>query len=172
MSRIEMLLNGIDEVWGDKDGWIESAANVLSDVSEEEANWHPALGIHSIVEIVNHVAYWTEYGAHLLHDSPVDDMLPYPEDGEAPASMALDWQAARDNLLKQHQDFRAGVARLSDESLDYEHPGLGRPVGDAITSMIEHDAYHVGQIFILRQLYGKSEKWKAESEKCNSGLRT
>lgn len=76
--------------------------------------------------------------------------------GKSPATLAF-WKglvAAR--LHEAYRAFRDAVSRLSDADLGRPMPGDAEPLGELLAGMLEHDAYHAGQIMLLRKLQGSS----------------
>jgi hypothetical protein len=119
------------------------------------ARWRPASGRHTIWELVLHAAYW-DYavrrrllGPHIVRfpRSPANwPAMPRPASEEA-------WAADRALLAEQH--------RLLVEAVEGFPPArLGRRVsggrrwtyGDTILGITIHDAYHAGQIQLLKRL--------------------
>ena len=63
------------------------------------------------------------------------------------------WEAARTFLQEAHEYWTASWADLKDEDLEALHPrhtGEEWPAWKLITTVIQHDAYHAGQIALIR----------------------
>lgn len=138
-----------DDAW-EKSVWTEPLSRAVEGVSPEEAHWHPTEETHSIVEIVNHIAYWKQYCARMLTTQHIEDLLPRPPDGEAPRGMP-DWPQAVENLRQQHQALRIAVAALQPEQLTARFPLTNMTVERVIAGLIAHDAYHAGRILLVRR---------------------
>lgn len=151
-----LLLQTLDDVWA-KEGWIDPITQALEGVTLEEANWHTSPGVHSIVEIVNHMAYWTDFCAHGLQGRSIEDLKPIPKSGEAPATMP-GWPEALSNLIAKHQQLRSAIAAFREEDLDRVIPGWERSAALLINALITHNSYHGGQIVCLRQLWAAKKK--------------
>jgi uncharacterized damage-inducible protein DinB len=132
-------------------------AALLADVTAEDAAAHPVAGGHSIIELVLHLAAWTrEAGSRLRGDPPgLPSMGDWPPCGGDAESA---WAAARRALDEAHADLlrlvqRLPAARLSDRIGDLREPALGTGVTVAVmlAGLAQHDAYHGGQIAILKR---------------------
>lgn len=146
-GKVEFLLKGVD------DGWkITPFGKFLEGLTSEEANWRPAPEIHSIAEIVNHVAYWLEYRARQVRGESLEPLKPIPSGGEAPPSMP-DYPDCLRNLHKQFEALHEAVAALREEEVDRTVEGSPRPIIELVSNIIAHNAYHAGQIVLLRRLW-------------------
>ena len=111
----------------------------------------------SLVILVSPLAAWAqEAGARLRGDPPglpsSGDWPPCAGDAESA------WAAARRSLDEAHADLlrlvqRLPVARLSDGIGDLREPALGTGVTVAamLAGVVQHNAYHGGQIAILKR---------------------
>ncbi len=103
VSRVEFLLKGVD------DGWrITHFAKLLDGLTSEEANWRPAPEINSIVEILNHVAYWLEYRARQVRGESLEPLKPIPAAGEALSSGSPRPIIELVSNIVAHNAYRAG----------------------------------------------------------------
>jgi uncharacterized damage-inducible protein DinB len=134
-----------------------SVAALLVDVTPADATAHPVAGAHSIIEVVLHLAAWTqEVGSRLRGNPPglpaIGDWPTYA--GDAGSA----WVPARRLLDEAHADLlelvqRLPASRLSARIGELREPALGTGVTVAATlaGLAQHDAYHGGQIAILRR---------------------
>jgi uncharacterized damage-inducible protein DinB len=134
-----------------------SVSALLADVTPEDAAARPVAGAHSIIEIVLHLAAWTqEVGSRLSGTPPalptIGDWPPW--DGDAGSA----WASARRSLDEAHADLlrlvqRLPAGRLSDRIGDLREPALGTGVTVAamLAGLAQHNAYHGGQIAILKR---------------------
>ena len=111
---------------------------------------------YSIWQLVEHIriAQWDilEFSRNASHESP-----PWPSgywtDEEAPASEAA-WQQALDQI---RQDRDAFIALLNDPQRDLYAPfshGDGQNLLREALLIADHNAYHVGEIILIRRLLG------------------
>jgi hypothetical protein len=134
-----------------------SVVALLADVTPGDATFHPVAGSHSILEIVLHLAAWTqEVGSRLGGKPPalpaMGDWPPWTGDA------GTAWAAARRSLEEAHADLlqlveRLPAGRLAERIGDLREPAIGTGVTVAVmlTGLAEHDAYHGGQIAILKR---------------------
>jgi len=156
-SKVEFLLKGVD------DGWKNIPfAKCLEGLTAGEANWHPAPEIHSIAEIINHVAYWLEYRARQVRGESLDPLKPIPDPGEAPPFMP-GYPDCLENLRKQFEALHNAVAALCEEDVDRTADGSPRPIIELVSNIIAHNAYHAGQIVFLRRLWAASRASTAKA---------
>jgi hypothetical protein len=130
---------------------------VLEGVEAASAASHPLPGAHSIWEIVLHLTGWTrEVASRLEGGEPAP-----PAVGDWPEPRAVDearWEAAKGDLFSAHEDLIAALerfpaSRLSDRVGGERDAPLGTGVShrEMILGALQHDAYHAGQIAVLRK---------------------
>lgn len=136
-----------------------SRASLLAGVTAEEARRRPAAEVHSIWELVLHMTAWTGEVTRRLQGR----MAAEPEMGDWPALPATPderaWRAALAALDEAHVALRDTVRRLDASRLatrvgDERNAALGTGVtfAQTITGLVQHDAYHSGQIALVRKL--------------------
>jgi uncharacterized damage-inducible protein DinB len=134
-----------------------SRHSLLEGLSPEEAAAHPIAGAHSIWELVLHMTAWTgEVSRRIGGAEPAT-----PPEGDWPAVGKVaqeSWSAALKRLDAAHEELLAQVAKLDAVRLDSRVgtstvPSLGTGVSVAgmIAGLGEHDAYHCGQIALLKR---------------------
>jgi len=140
------------------DPWHGSSVDaLLADVTLEQAVAHPVAGAHSIIEIVLHLAAWTREVASRLRGNPPG----LPAIGDWPAhegEAASAWESARQALHEAHADLLGALGDCPEDCLAEmvgtgREPALGTGVSFAIMllGVAQHDAYHAGQIALLRR---------------------
>ncbi|WP_145136903.1 MULTISPECIES: DinB family protein [Paenibacillus] len=153
MSQTQVLLQRWDECFGQED-WYPPLVPALEGVTAEEAAWKPkGEAVNSIWENVNHLLYYKEYHLQRMRGenpdfkaSSNDETFSNVEDGDEA------WQKTVDRLKKVHGEIRSFLSGLSDSELNAPFPT--RPLASLIHSLMMHDAYHTGQIILLRKLKG------------------
>lgn len=141
--------------------WFPSLAHSLEGVTAAEASWLPREGarLNTIWQLVNHLTYWKKAMVRLLRDR--EEVLPDPA-GTAfgkPGNGADEegWQEAVEALFAASDELDGVIASLPDEALDWAPEGDLPSPAQVLVGMVEHDAYHGGQIVLLRKLQGT---WK------------
>jgi uncharacterized damage-inducible protein DinB len=142
----------------DGDPWYGSSrTRILRGVTAADASAHPIPGGHSIWQLVLHMTAWTEEVHRRLDGAAPSD----PERGDWPAvPVATDaaWRSARAALTRAHRNVARAVETLSPRRLQSpvgvsREPALGSgvTVAEMIVGLAQHDAYHCGQIVLLKQ---------------------
>ena len=141
------------------DPWYGSPrTRFLEGLSAAQAAARPIAGGPSIWALVLHMTSWTREATRRLEGGepaePAEgDWPPVGEESEA------EWDAARAGLAAAHARLLAVAAALSPEALaasvgQSRDPALGTGVtrGEMLVGLAQHDAYHTGQIALLRRL--------------------
>jgi uncharacterized damage-inducible protein DinB len=141
------------------DPWHGSAVmTILRDVSAAQAARKPAADVHSIWEIVLHMTGWRNEVARRATGAPAAE----PSEGDWPPvgdPAPERWTAALEGLDAAHQRLLEAVGDVSDETLTAASlDRRDRPLGAGVTyyelfhGIVQHDAYHAGQIALLKRL--------------------
>lgn len=125
-------------------------ARLLDGLSPEDAARKIPGANHSIVEILAHLVFWQSWFLSRCTGVPA----PMPEHAAQgwPAAGADDWAPLREQFLGGLQ---RALALPEHGRVDppIEFPPLAEyTIGDAITHIAQHNAHHLGQIVILRQM--------------------
>ena len=128
--------------------------SLLADVCAAEAAARPVAGAHTMWEMVLHAAGWQEVVRQRLAGERVtptdaDDWPPVDGGGDEAA-----WRRAVERLLDGGRSLAAEVAELPAERLAATLPGRTDSVGMMLRGLVEHHAYHAGQIALLRKALG------------------
>ena len=126
-------------------------ADLLTDVTAEQAAEHPIAGAHSIWELVLHATAWTEIARERLAGSAKGDPTPEEDWPPVPDRSADAWRTALERLKEAHRELAHEVSRMDDSTLIGRVPGKDHSVLTMMHGIIEHDAYHGGQIAILKR---------------------
>lgn len=146
----------------DEDGWFVSLRKSLDGVTAEQAGWKPPELEHSIRETVDHIIFWNErwlqrYRRELNEPQDV-------ENDDTFNSGETDWDRTLEKLWAVMDEWREKLSQISDEKLashvnaEYQAPWTS-PLGHQNI----HNAYHIGQIVLLRKLQGSWDPSKGVS---------
>ncbi|MFY9823164.1 MAG: DinB family protein [Thermoanaerobaculia bacterium] len=159
MSDIPFLSEQLRKGYSD-DPWHGPATTVaLEGVTAAEAAAHPVPGAHSIWEIVLHLTAWqNEVRRRLGGSEPaVPEEGDWPEPGEA-SEMA--WRRDRELLEASLTELLGVMSGLAEKDLERaggsvsdRDPALGTGVTHRamVNGLVQHNAYHTGQIVLLRK---------------------
>ncbi|MFN2602778.1 MAG: DinB family protein [Gemmatimonadaceae bacterium] len=134
-----------------------SLSELLKDVTAEDAAHRPIPSAHNIWELVLHITSWANITRRRLTGGKVE-----PEQGEDwPVPEAVsekNWESALAALAESHERLCEVVAGLSDEELDARVPKGKRSVSNMLHGVTQHDAYHGGQIALLKKALKSTHK--------------
>ena len=145
----------------DGDPWHgPSIVNLLAGITVKQAMAAPPGGVQSIAAIVAHMTSWVaevtrRLTGHAAAD-PIEGDWPIPRatDREGWAAMHLELAEAMAKLTEVVAGFPQ--ARWGDKVGDTRTPALGTGVTyeQTVLGVVQHLAYHGGQIAILRKVVG------------------
>lgn len=127
---------------------------LLDDVTPEEAAARPIAGAHSILELVLHAAAWAgEVAARAKGREPA-----MPDEGDWARAEGVTLADARARLVKAHAALAEALAGFPEARLtEMVGPSRDTPLGSGVTfermllGVAEHDAYHGGQVAMLKR---------------------
>ena len=146
------------------EAWVGDALmEILSGVNAEVAAAHPLKNIHSIWELVLHIAAWDgavrrRTAGQAVNLTDKQNFPPINDKSEAA------WRAALELLTNTHADLVKAVSEFPDDRLQEQVPGKREPYYNyyyMFSGIVQHELYHAGQIMILK---------KAQSLEHNEGL--
>ena len=140
------------------DAWHGSPLReLLKGITCEVAAARPIRNVHSVWEIVLHMTAWKNEVRRRLSGAPAGD----PEEGdwpEVPSPTAEAWDAAVERLEQAQRALVAAVKALPESKLhDPTNDERNRAAGTGVSyyvllhSIVQHDAYHAGQIALVRK---------------------
>jgi uncharacterized damage-inducible protein DinB len=153
-SRVALLVAQKDATWNQEE-WFVPLAVALDGVGPAEAAWQPPGGGNTIWQTLNHCNYYNEQlllrltGQPMLPQAPANDAT-FSEPGNP--DDAAGWQAALERAHRVNEGLRAALAALTEADLDAERPN--GTLGQRLPLWVTHDAYHSGQIVLLRKMQG------------------
>lgn len=129
-----------------------SLTETLADVDAATASNRPIPGAHTIWEIVSHVSGWLDTCRDRIETGSTDDVPPDKDWPTAPGAEDRTedaWKRELAALEDRFRRFHAAVETLDDSGLDDPVAGSAPTVRGLIFGMIQHHAYHGGQITLL-----------------------
>ena len=173
MSRLPDFLDQTERIVSGDPWYGDAILRVLDGVTWQQAAAHPLSGVHSIWELVLHMTSWVRGVTRRLKLGRWQE----PADGDWPAVPAPSeehWRMAVSGLETAHGDLQAALRAFSDSELDAQvgserDPALGTGVTFAqmLHGILQHDAYHLGQVGLLKKVLRRreSEEREVRSEK-------
>jgi uncharacterized damage-inducible protein DinB len=130
---------------------------LLEGVPAPTAAARPIPGGHTIWELVVHVTAWVREVARRL-DGGVPWIPPEADWPEVKETGEAAWQAVVADLRTAHEELRAALARFPEERLDEVVGGeRDAPLGVGVSwhvvlhGVAQHNAYHAGQVALLKK---------------------
>jgi uncharacterized damage-inducible protein DinB len=126
---------------------------LLEDVDAATAAAKPIPGVHSIWELVLHIAVWDRVACRRLAG---EKCQPTGEANFPPViqTNAAAWRKAVAETKRAHDGFVKTVAGLSDARLRDRVPGKRYDFRHMLHGLAQHELYHAGQIAILKKAGG------------------
>lgn len=128
----------------------------LRGVDHKQAAWKPAHDRHSIWELALHIAYWKYAVCRYLNEnagagferSPAN----WPEVSDASADS---WKRDKDLIRRHHRVLTEAIRNFPDSRLnDKIAADKNWTFSQLIAGIMAHDVYHIGQIQLMKRLYG------------------
>lgn len=132
-----------------------NALDLILSANAEKVFTHPVPNAHSIAELALHLTAWTEEVIERIKGSaakePVRGDWPVPDENSA-----AEWERIVEGFKKANGELIELCSELGNEQWnapvkDKRNPALGTGVNNAelINGLIQHHAYHAGQIALL-----------------------
>jgi uncharacterized damage-inducible protein DinB len=159
MTELERIVRELEHASAGNPWHGPSRASVLADVTPEEAARRPSAQAHGIWSLVLHMRAWTGEVARRVREGrprmPAEGDFPNP-----PSPTPAAWRDALAALDQAHRDLVAAVREMPPVRLDEKTGVTGEEsVGGGVTyrvmlhGLAQHDAYHTGQIAMLKRIY-------------------
>lgn len=130
----------------------------LRGVTAEQAAWRPGPRRKNIWALALHIAYWKYTVRRHLEEGPVARFPRSPSNWPAPPSAVTEaaWRGDVALLRSEHERLVSAATRVSLEALDRIPPAGRRwTYGQLLLGIAAHDAYHTGQIQLMKRLWAE-----------------
>jgi uncharacterized damage-inducible protein DinB len=128
----------------------------LRGVGPDQAWWSPTSARKSIWALVLHITYWKYAVRRRLEGGPRGGFARAPSNWPAPPPTADDerWRSDVALLRDEHLRLLRAASAVPSASLGRRPQGSRRwTYADLITGIALHDAYHTGQIQLMKRLW-------------------
>lgn len=136
----------------DGDPWIDvTILGVLRNISPQQAAKKMAPGRNSIWQIVNHIISWRENVLLRVQGNVINT----PNNNyftEIADISETAWQQSLERLQNSQQQWITFLKHFDESDFDKMYPGNKMSYYEHIHGIIQHDAYHLGQIVLLTKL--------------------
>jgi DinB family protein len=144
MSNRDLLLRILDDAYERKAWHGTNLRGSLRGVTAPEALWRPAPGRHNIWELAVHCAYWKYTVRRRLTGEKRGS---FPRKGSNWLPPGENWEDDLRMLGQEHRALRAAIEKATPQQLT--------KLERLIYGVAAHDAYHTGQIQLIKRLRGR-----------------
>jgi uncharacterized damage-inducible protein DinB len=125
-----------------------SLSEILAGIDEESAARRPIPNAHTIWELVLHITAWIRIGRERLSATQIRDHT----DEENWPRMSGSWQDALAMLDREERELESAILSFPAERLDEPAPATDpQTFYILLHGVVQHIAYHAGQIAILKK---------------------
>jgi uncharacterized damage-inducible protein DinB len=156
MNQVQRILEHYDRVMHGSAWHGDAIWQILDGISAERAASRPIANVHSIWEIVGHMAYWEGVAAKRLGGlrAGLEEEGNFPP--APPQITEAGWQKTLDAFRASNEAFRQALRSFDPDRLDELSAAGKRSFYDEAHGLIEHNVYHVGQVALLAKAVKKS----------------
>ena len=154
MSQVESLADQLERAFRGGAWHGPAVAETLAGVDEAAAAARPVSGAHSIWEIVHHLTVWNDVPRRRLDGERLQNLPPERDWPPVADTSAGAWRAALAALEEAHAALHERVLDLTDGQLDDPVTGSDSTVRGTLFGVLQHNAYHAGQITTLHKASG------------------
>ncbi|MBV6713253.1 DinB family protein [Paenibacillus chitinolyticus] len=155
MNGLDLLKRGWEHAYGTED-WYAPLKDAVSGISADQASWRPpGEAGNTIWETVNHLVYYKQRLLEQLQGEEPDNWAKNNDDTfKTPDTHGSEeaWQRTLRELDAVHTRIGSLLGAKSDPDMDAVY--RDSPIGFRIGSVIQHDAFHTGEIVLIRKLQG------------------
>ena len=150
MSEAEFIADQLQRAFYGSAWHGPALMELLKDLDAAKAAAKPSRHVHSIWELVLHVAAWDNavqrrLGGEKLQLKAEENFPPVAAPSEAA------WRKTLADVKRTHDQLVKTVAGLSDERLRDRVPGKRYNFHHMLHGLAQHELYHAGQIAILKK---------------------
>jgi uncharacterized damage-inducible protein DinB len=164
MTTKELLLEQFNSCYYEN-GWFVALENALAGLTAEQALWKEGELDHSIWELVIHLHYWNNRWLNRFSGGEVAASKETIDETFRGAGADEEaWESAKNELFQVFADWKhiletIDEAKLREEvSAEYDSPWSAPLAHQNI-----HNAYHIGQIVVIRKIQGSWNSAKGVS---------
>jgi uncharacterized damage-inducible protein DinB len=149
MNEIEQYAEMLRRAFEGESWQGDSLSELLDGVTAEQALARPLSQAHNIWEIVLHIGVWHGVARRRMKGEAVHPAGPnnFPSAGRS----ADEWKQAIDDLRKSSAETVAAIRSFPAARLDDKVPGKDYVYRHLLSGVSTHDAYHAGQIGLLKK---------------------
>jgi hypothetical protein len=141
MTTPAQYANWLDKCWNEET-WTPPWGKAIAGLTAEQAAWKSPGARHSIWMLVLHMSFWRQFKLAELAGAKRDEAAIAAGNWRQPAIIT---EAAWREAIAELTDLQARLVATIGQSED---------AAGLLRNFIEHDAYHIGQIMLIRAMLG------------------
>ncbi|HEY8185817.1 MAG TPA: DinB family protein [Pyrinomonadaceae bacterium] len=156
MTEIERILDQLNLAFKGEAWHGPSVMATIQGITAQQAAARPFNGVHSIWELVLHIAAWERAVGKRLggERAQLSDAEDWPD---VPQTNDQSWEEAKAALRQAHDELVQAVSELDESKLDQSIiEGMSSAYVN-LHGVIQHSLYHTGQIAILKKSFSQQE---------------
>jgi len=150
------FLSSLNAQCYNEEGWFIPLKQALKDVSDKEFDFKPDKRLHSIRELVNHILFWNERWLMRMKGKEPASFNKSNELTFKDSTKSLTKKQLTNRLLKNFNEWEKELSKCKEEKMNrilFKGTEYSAKWSEFISSMILHNAYHLGQIMILKKYF-------------------
>ncbi|MGI9550672.1 MAG: DinB family protein [Aurantibacter sp.] len=154
-SELEHIINNLEECFDGKPWYGISVMKKLDAIPWETVN-DQKYGSKTIAVLVQHIINWRIFLLKKLEgDTEYDLKIDGPTDWtEVYMNNQQEWDELKRSLLQTQDALLDKLSQATEELLKKQVPGKNYTFLPILTSISQHDIYHLGQIAMLNAMQG------------------
>lgn len=153
MNEVAHLLQEYNETMTGRACYGDPVWKILDGIDAQCAAAEIIPGVHTIWQLVMHMAFWEEVGMRRF----TARLTPEEEESgnfrPTPAPDAEAWQRTLESFRSSNDEFRTALARIDPAQLHEKTPGGEHSFRWEVDGVVQHHIYHAGQIAILKKTF-------------------
>jgi uncharacterized damage-inducible protein DinB len=153
-SQLETIIHNLEECFDGKPWYGISVMEKLNAVPWQIVN-DRTYGSKSIAVLVQHVINWRIFILKKLEGDVAYNIIIDVENDwdEILINTQEDWLTLKGKLQSTQDDLLKALSDQSNDLLKQQVPGKAYAFGPILTSIVQHDVYHLGQIAMLNAMH-------------------
>lgn len=148
MAANDAFLFDLDQFFTGGNTWQAALYQQIDGLTVEQVLWKPAPDRHSIWDVILHINHWKQYAIAYVRGT--EKSIAEGNWTLAPADAnEANWQKELARTKQLHEDFKDAAKSLGEGLFD-----TNDKKANYVRQLICHDAYHCGQIGLLRVMQG------------------
>lgn len=151
MTELQRLQQMFAELYDGKPWLGVTFKNALKGLDAQSAAKHSLEGRHSCWEILHHIIFWR---LNVMRKLPINEQIRQNpvKDFQPPISIDdTSWQGTLKIFREVHEELLALLQKLDAKHLNMVVEKTGQPYFWYLHGLLQHDAYHLGQLAMLRK---------------------